>query len=86
MKKKKFPYVNCTQEELDFMEKRYFLIMGRNFVSEDEYCMFTQKEMARLYNKTLGSLIDTAENGDSKERELAISLIGSLRIIPVRIH
>jgi hypothetical protein len=86
MKKKKFPYVNCTQKELDFMEKRYFLIMGRDFVSENEYCMFTENQMAKLYNKILDGLAEMIDSGDSKEKEIAISMIGSLRIVPVRIH
>lgn len=82
----KFPYVNCNERELNLMEEHYFLIMGGDFVSRKDIVMFTKREMAHLYNKTLDNLMKIVEGENPKEREFAISLIGSLRIVPVRIH
>ena len=87
MKKKKFPFVNCTEKELRFMEKHYFLTMGGDFVSDDNHVyMFTENEMAKLYNKQIDYIAELLDDEDKKQRDFANHLMTTLRIIPVRIH
>lgn len=91
MKKKKekgkFPFVNCTNNELLYMESLYFLIMGGDFIpNEDKIYMFTKKELVKLYNTTFYNIMKIWNDEDPKQREFAKYLMGSLRILPVRIH
>ena len=61
--------------------------MGGDFVpNEDNIYMFTQKEMTKIYNKTLDNITKVLEDEDPKQRDFGRYLMGSLRIVPVRIH
>jgi len=83
----KFPYRGYTEKELRKMESTYyFLEMGGDFVSENGICSFTEKELSKLYNRTLNDLLSLAEDGSEKESKYAIDLIGSLRISCFRLH
>lgn len=69
------------------MEKLYFLVMGGDFISnEDHIYMFTRKEITTLYNKTLDNIKKILEDEDPKQRDFGMYLMGSFRIVPVRIH
>ena len=83
----KFPYKGFSEKELTRMESSYFcLIMGGDFVIENEIITFTQKEISKIYNSTLRDLLILTQDGSARDSKYAIDLIGSLRIIPFRVH
>lgn len=82
-----FPYKGYTEKELVHMEQNYYcLSLGGDFVMNNKFCTFTQKEMTKLYNQTLDRLVDLSTDNFEKDKKYAIDLIGSLRIVPFRLH
>ncbi len=83
----KFPYRGFTEKELNKCESNYWLLqVGGDFVSNGELTLFTQKELTKLYNEMLGNLIALSQDGSVKDRTYALDLIGSIRVIPFRLH
>lgn len=87
MQKKKSPYVAYTEEEVKRLECKYFVLQfGGDFVMEDKFYIFTQKEVTKLYNKTLKGLISIVTDGSEKDKIFALNLIGGMVVRPVRLH
>lgn len=83
----KFPYKGYSKEELNHMENTYyFLILGGDFVSQNDIVTFSKQEIKKLYNQTLRNLVKLTEEGDARDGKYGVDLIGSLRIVPVRVH
>lgn len=84
----KFPYDNFTPKELyDLESTHFFLFMGGDAICMDGVYTFTKSEIAKLYNEVLRDLVGTAHDGlTEKDRKYSIELIGSLAIVPVKIH
>jgi len=84
---KKSHYVGYTDDEVRRMEAHYFcLVLGGDFVSEDRSYLFTKAEITKLHNNTLRNLIGIIEDGEEKDRNYALELIGTLNIKPMRLH
>jgi hypothetical protein len=69
------------------MENGYFCLQfGGDFVFQDQYYIFTEREMIKLYNSTLKNLLGIIKDGDEKDRKFALDLIGGLIVRPMRLH
>lgn len=86
MKNEKSVYRNYSQKQIDRMEEGYFLILGGDFVFDEDNFIFNKKEINNLYNRTVNNLIDLIKEGSDKDRLYGIQLMGSLRAIPARVH
>ena len=87
MSKKKTPFIGYTLEEVNEMERGYFcLVLGGDFVRDDNYYVFTKKEVSKLYKDTLRNLVDLIRDGNEKDKKFARDLIGGLTIKPMRLH
>jgi hypothetical protein len=83
----KFPYVNCTEKELKHMESYSFAIeMGGDFLLHDGYTSFTKSESVKIYRSTLRDLISVVRDGCEKDKNYALQLIGTLKVLPMRMH
>lgn len=83
----KFPYKSFTEKELARMENGYHCIMmGGDFQMHGDLVTFTPKEVNRVYGEILDDLVKLSKEGSPKDAKYAIDLIGSLRIIPFRLH
>lgn len=85
--KKNSPFVGYTEKEVQKMENGYFCLQfGGDFILEDKFYLFTEKEVSRLYEDTLEDLLKIISDGDEKDRNYAISLIPGLIIQPMKLH
>jgi hypothetical protein len=83
----KFPYKSFTEKELARMENGYYcILMGGDHAMHGEFVTFTSKEANKVYNGILNDLIKLSQEGSPKDAKYAVDLIGSLRIIPFRLH
>lgn len=86
-KKKRLSYLGYTEKEVARMENHYFVLQfGGDFMLEDNFYLFTEKEAFKLYNSTLESLVSIVADGSEKDRKFALDLIGGLAIKPMRLH
>jgi hypothetical protein len=81
-----FPYKDRTEKDIRAIESNYFIQLGGDFVADEGSFLFTRKEAERMYNSTLKRLIGIVQNGSEKDVRFGIDLIGTLRIVPVRLH
>ncbi len=83
----KFPYKNYSEKELARIEANFFCIqLGGDFLMDEDLFAFTKKETANFYNNTLSNLINLYQDGSERDKKYAIDLIGSLRIVPFKLH
>jgi len=84
---KKSPFRGYSEEEVNRMENGYYcLIMGGDFVLEQDFYLFTKTEASQLYKATLNDLLDLVDNGNMKDRKYAMNLIPTLMVSPMRLH
>jgi hypothetical protein len=84
---KKSPFRGYTEEEVRTMESGYYILnFGGDFMLENGFYLFTQKEATKLYKDTLKNVMSVAKNGDEKERRYALDVLGKLIIQPMRLH
>lgn len=87
MGKKNLPFRGYTEKEVRRMENGYYcLVLGGDFVLQDKFYLFTEREISKLYEDTLENLLKIIEDGDEKDKQYAISLIPGLLIQPMRLH
>lgn len=87
MSKNKSPYLGYTEEEVARMEAGYFTLrFGGDFMLEDNFYVFTKKEVSKLHKDTLRSLTKIVLDGNDKDRAYALELIAGLVIQPMRLH
>ena len=87
MSKKKSPSAGYSLKEIEKMERGHFVLQfGGDFVAQDGFFFFTEKEINKIYNNTLDDLLDIIENGSEKDKKYAIDLIAGLMVKPARIH
>ncbi len=87
MAKNKSPYPGYSLEEVEEMEKHYFcLVMGGDFILEDNHYTFTRSEIVKLYNLVLKDLVGIVKKGNDKDRKYALDLIAGLTVQQMRLH
>lgn len=87
MSKNNSPYVTYTLAEIKTLEENYFILLfGRDCFVEEDYFLFTKKEVERLYKITLKDLSGIVADGNEKDRNYALDLIAGLAIKPLRFH
>lgn len=87
MTKRKSPYIGYTEKEVHRMENNFFVLQfGGDFMLQDKFYLFTHKEAFKLYSDTLKGLVSITIDGDEKDRNYALDLIGGLHIRPMRLH
>lgn len=69
------------------MESEFFcLVMAGDFISQDNFYLFTDKEVSKIYKDTFNKLIDIINDGSEKSSKHALTLIGTLSVQPFRLH
>ncbi len=87
MSKPKSAYLGYTEQEIRMLEENYFTFqLGGDFVLEGDSYFFNRTEANRIYRNTVKDLRGITIDGSGKDRNYAIDLIGSLRIVPLRFH
>ena len=83
----KFPYLGFSEKELTRMESQYWCIMmGGDFQMHGELVTFTPKEVNKIYSGILKDLVKLSQEGSPKDAKYALDLIGSLRVVPFKLH
>lgn len=87
MNKKKSAFINYSEQEVEKMERNYYCLQfGGDFLSEDDYYLFTKLEISHLYNDTLKDLVEIVKDGNNKDRNYALNLISTMQIRQMRLH
>lgn len=87
MSTKKPSYVGYSEEDVAIMEAHYFVLQfGGDFMSKGGTFLFTKKEIAKLYKRTLKNLMGVIVNGSDKDKKHAMQLMSELTIQPMRLH
>lgn len=87
MDKKESPFLGYSEEEVARMESKYFVLQfGGDFVTQDNYFLFTKSEVDKLYKDTLNDLVGIVKDGNEKDRRYALDLIAGLEVKQIRLH
>lgn len=84
---KKSAFRGYSEDEVRTMENGYYILnFGGDFILENGFYLFTEKEATKLHRDTLRKVMDVVKNGNEKDKAYARDLLGKLIVQPMRLH
>lgn len=81
------PYLGFTLEQLFRIESNSFVVqVGDDFFSNDSGYAFTKTKAEYFYDEIYKSLTDLLHTGITKDKEEAMEVLKSFKILPLRLH
>jgi hypothetical protein len=85
--KRKDPFVNYTTEQVFASEALLYVIqVGADVFEVEGQWFFVKKAATVYYNKILRELMKDIYKGTTKEQKRAKKILGTLKIVPLRMH
>lgn len=85
--KRKDPFVNYTTEQIFASEAMLYVIhVGQDVFVVDGQWFFVKKAATSYYNKILRAIMRDIYKGTVKEQKKAKKLLGTLKMVPLRMH
>ena len=84
---KKSPFVGySTKEVMEFEATTYVIQVGSDVFNIKGKWVFTKKAAQLYYGKVLRELLNQLKTGNSRQRVSAKRALGTLKVMPLRLH